>query len=249
MITRLNSNSINATVTYTPLPNNKTPDLNTCLLLHLDEIPFKDSSVYEWSINNYGSPQLTTSYGNPFNVNGKSLYLNGSSSIYINSARFPNLNIDKSFTFEFFIYTVGTNLSNDVVFSRYSDGKGYRFGYVTGSNWGIYSQGNRTDDPINVNVQFPYNSISTGKWHHIACSRFADTFYIFVDGDLKQSYTYNDNRVHSMLTYGSNFVIGGLTTNSYNINCYLSEFRISSLCRYNSNFTPPTEPFSPYVEG
>ena len=75
-------------------------------------------------------------------------------------------------------------------------------------------------------------------WVHFAFVRSGDTFYIFVNGDLKaqktQTITINDGTGDFRIGYEMNNGLRG----------YLDEFRLSNTARWTNNFTPPTSAYS-----
>jgi len=78
-------------------------------------------------------------------------------------------------------------------------------------------------------------------WYHIAVVRNGTSIKYFLDGNEELNYTQSTPKDYS-LNY--TYPIGinqGLTIQS--LYGYLDEFRISTVARYTSNFTPPTAPF------
>lgn len=77
--------------------------------------------------------------------------------------------------------------------------------------------------------------MSTNNWHHVAVTRQANTFRIFIDGITQGTVT------NSSLYLGNKFfeIAGG---DEYNgLNTQLDDLRITrSVARYIGNFTPPT---------
>lgn len=73
-------------------------------------------------------------------------------------------------------------------------------------------------------------TLSTGVFYHLAVSRLNGMVRIFINGVLK-----------GQKSMGQNISRTGFTTGD-GARFVLDEFRISDICRYDSNFTPPTEP-------
>lgn len=86
----------------------------------------------------------------------------------------------------------------------------------------------------NSNVQSITSSLD---FRHIAICRKNNTDYsFFVNGDKVV-----DTSPTAIYDF-QNSIVFGVTAS---INVYLAELRISNICRYTSNFTPPTAPFAP----
>jgi hypothetical protein len=96
---------------------------------------------------------------------------------------------------------------------------------------------------FNGSARFTGNlTVPINQWSHIAITRSGATWRAFVDGTLDSG----------TLSNAYNFTGGGCTigapvdisTNSYALNGYLDDFRITkSIARYTATFIPPTEPF------
>ena len=101
-------------------------------------------------------------------------------------------------------------------------------------------------DPASGTNAIPAADIPLNTWNHIAFTKTANTGRIFLNGILKQTYTYVTSKGYIGLPYvDSNFVIGSTYWNgTYFLKGYIDELRISDVCRYTEDFTPPTEPFS-----
>jgi hypothetical protein len=84
---------------------------------------------------------------------------------------------------------------------------------------------------------------STGIWYHMAVVRSGNTWYLFQNGTLLTSNTdsatipnYTGPLIISMWpNYGNIFYVDG----------WMKELRFSNTARWTSNFTPPTQPYSP----
>jgi hypothetical protein len=106
---------------------------------------------------------------------------------------------------------------------------------------------------INATTLFYYangnNRITGGvvpdsQWVHIALSRSGTSTKLFMNG-LQTGATYTDtlNYINSPARIGDRND-GAIPTAS--LNGYIDDFRITKVCRYTSNFTPPTAPFPNY---
>ena len=213
-----------------------TGDIHTLLLMHFDESISKDNSIYNNIAYTYGNPTLSTAkkkFGN------SSLYLDGSSNIYISKKNFPNT-IGYNFTIEFWAYF--TNLTTSYVFSKY-DSSGYGiYMLLSSSNLFFSSSGAQA----NGTIMIASSEITLNTWTHIAFAKAATTGKVFFNGTLKATKTYTTSSGYSGLPFVANpFVIGSRDWNGYSyFTGYIDELRISDVCRYTEDFTPPTEPFS-----
>ena len=99
-----------------------------------------------------------------------------------------------------------------------------------------------------VNVDHEWTP-SLGTWYHIALVRSSDTLYLFIDGQLGDSW---DVTGLDVLDSTELFTIGGMyaVPESESIPYYflegnIDEFRFSSgIARWTSNFTPETGPYT-----
>lgn len=215
-------------------------DLNTLLLLHLDN-NINDYSVYNWNIQEHNN---ITFDPNIKKFGSSSLHLENNASLTINSRLFPPLR-GFLWTFEFFIY-----IDNLPSTDQYLLGVNSKRFYMTissrqlkwfGYNW---SCGFQLNNPLN-------KGLTLNQWHHIAFSFRSGDIYLWIDGDRK-SY----NRASSDNSWGwylSNQLITiGAPSYDATANCFngwLSEFRLQNNFVYPFSFKPPTEPFSPYLKG
>lgn len=100
------------------------------------------------------------------------------------------------------------------------------------------------------NLTFSIPKASSGliqnQFNHIAVCKNKNNVYLFVNGN-KISQTKHKTIIlpNAYFTIGGrqNYGDGGSTGNIDTYN-RVDEVRISDVCRYTSNFTPPTEPFS-----
>lgn len=89
-------------------------------------------------------------------------------------------------------------------------------------------------------------NLATGTWYHIAVVRNGSNWRVYVNGTV-------DIEVTSSITCadGTNvFSIGSKATSGVIGPCSIDEFRFSlGIARWTANFTPPTAPYAPLVEG
>ena len=82
------------------------------------------------------------------------------------------------------------------------------------------------------------SSVSLDTWHHVAYTRNENRWYTFLDG--VKITNGSANPCPPLLWTGTYFRIGGTMGGT---TAYIDEFRISDICRYTEDFTPPTAPF------
>jgi len=114
------------------------------------------------------------------------------------------------------------------------------------------SGANQIAPAININTsgQILYNmngvtritasGVPTRTWWHFACSRSAGNLRIFINGT-QSGGTFSDSSNYTF----SQLIIGSLTGGNNNpLDGFIDEFRISRVGRYNTTFTPQTEPYT-----
>lgn len=89
-------------------------------------------------------------------------------------------------------------------------------------------------------------TIPTNTWTHLAMSRFGTSLKVFVNGEVKATFTDTTNYTSAYL------VIGGYYSTSYFFTGYIDDLRITKgVARYTANFTPPSLPnptgYDPYA--
>ncbi len=141
----------------------------------------------------------------------------------------------------------------------------------TGGDWGKYGislAGGRIAFGVDKNFSYQglcgSTQIADDTWHHVAVTRRASDgrLQVYVDGNLDGEaatgptgdLSYRDGR--PLTNNGACpgpcvnepfLVLGGEKHNYqwYTYNGFMDELRLSTVLRYNGNFTPPTAPFSP----
>ena len=224
MISCMNMGAIAAAVKTATVETDPYWSSVSCLL-HGDTLI--DSSSNSLAITNSGVTISTTTkkYGTG------SLYFNGSS--YINITDNAKVELDtKLFTIECWVCTQMT--TNIVLFSKWGPSSGYLM-VLTATDFVLYL-GSYT--PISITHSgFPSNT-----WFHIALSRDSSSYVnLFINGVLQGRGSYaNTNAGNTKpLTLGcNNDGYGSKMTG------YIDDFRFTKgVCRYTSNFTPPSSQF------
>lgn len=206
-------------------------DNYTLSLLHFDESVTKDECENEW--NTVGNPIISSD-----NFKFKnSLYLNGNSYLYSESISY--LVGDSPFTIDFWLNPSIVS-ENRKIFLTYNVNYGTS---GTGTNYWI----GLSLDPskkilLNLygNDHTGINTLEPNTWYHVALTYDKSNLKVYLNGNLEITYSHS-------VKLGGNFVIGfttyGGNSTTY-LKGYIDEFRISNIVRWNSNFTPPTEPYS-----
>lgn len=225
-----------------------TSDSFTSLLLHADGIngstAFIDSSSNLIALNVIGNASLSTAQSK---FGTSSIYFDGSGDYLTATGSLPFNFGTGDFTVEMWVYPLsyGGTTGGATLF-------GTTFGAQTGyslnlgediSNFRIIS--NASGAWANDLTAGTGNGPALNTWTHIAWVRKGASMLLFKDGNLVAA-----GNAYSAYNYGNpnNFaVIGrffdGTTTRDFN--GYIDELRVSKgIARYNTNFTPPTAPFT-----
>ena len=244
------------------------PPAETTLLLHLDsDNNLNDSSIYH-------RPILTCGTGTPTIVTTESkfgngsLYLDGTCGLYVNQTNFYPFQMPE-WTFECFFKPISWNTSTQYAFfgNRYTYHSGTSYEYDCWHRFIYYSPYevfsfqheniSSTSTPLIKSYEFRA-SMPSEQWHHLAVVRnsldpnYSEQYYL--DG---VALSVNTTAVPSMYNSQRDISIfhnipAAMGLMCYNAQtefnrftpCYVNEIRFSSVCRYSTNFTPPTEPFS-----
>ncbi len=209
------------------------PDTDTRLLLHLDG-GLTDASMYAHSMSQSGpgfSYSATAKFGLALQT------VNGSASD-ISTPASPNLNFGTGdFTIDFW-YRFQSGQSGSQ--RRFSIGN---LGGTTGIYFTIASQaGNNFFNVRRNNADQIISSVNILKpvqtWMHVAIVRSAGTFTLFVDGvsSATGAYAGNVNSTGGCKLW-ERIIDSGMTA-------LWDEFRISSVARWTSDFTPPNAPYA-----
>lgn len=124
--------------------------------------------------------------------------------------------------------------THDIFLSRYSN-----LYWSLYNNAGTYEIRFYQGSPA-VSVIKTWSGIASGTWYHIAISRDSSGDYrVFIDGSQIGSTTNDTSDI-----YNSTAVLEiGTFNNAQNFYGSMDEFRISTVARYTSNFTPQTTQF------
>ena len=88
----------------------------------------------------------------------------------------------------------------------------------------------------------PIGTVTQDAWHHLAVTRDGDLFRLFIDGVLYSSATLTDYNITA-----DTITIGANSADSEAFSGYIDDLRVTKgVCRYATNFTPPSSPFTTY---
>lgn len=208
------------------------PDPDTRLLLHLDG-DLTDASMYAHPMSQTG-PGFSYSATAMF---GQALQTVNGNLAYISTPASPNLNFGTGdFTIDFWYqFTSGTTSSNrlfSIGASTQSTRLYFRVSSAPSSTYISVGRGSST-----AILGPPAIPTLSGTWRHVAIVRSAGVVTIYVDGVAIGSATYT-GAVNS--TGGCSF----WERTGENMTALWDEFRVSSVARWTSDFTPPSAPYA-----
>jgi hypothetical protein len=212
-------------------------DSYTKLMLHMNgtdgSTTFTDSSLSPHTMTAYGNAQISTSQYKFGGASGRCY--NGVS--YLTTPSNSDFAYDADFTVDFWCYIPNQPEDYYIIMANQTSG---------GLSIGVHSSYGFFMGRSLIDIQLHGTSpISTGAWHHCAVVRSGTTVKIFTDGTQTASGTITTSYNQGILVIG---VDGNLIDFPYV--GWLDEFRISKgIARWTSNFTPPTEEYTPPPTG
>lgn len=210
------------------------PDEHTMLLLHFDG-SLRDEVTGKYCTNHNATFSDGGKYGKALDVNnGGYVSLEGLSNYYPGNS---------DFTVDFWIKVRGNNSYYPAIFgSNYRSDNGFliltRHKDDNPNSWWIAST---TPEAEVFNKAIKSTTLSANNTDtHFAMTRKNGTFYLWLNGILnatKVSY-FNITCPINKMTIG-NFIVDNASWS----NALISEFRVSNIARWTSDFTPPIKPF------
>ena len=216
------------------------------LLLHGDDL--LDSSVNPKTLTAYGDAAVSTAQSK---FNGASLAFDGTGD-FISTNTSADLRMGTAeFTIEFWFYPTST--ANDQYILTSATGTqswstmGFTF-FTTGTG---KIQCNSSGGGGAKGVTGPStNTFTVNAWNHVAAVKdvAAGRYYLYLNGVRNDGLTisFSGNQLEPF-TADPYVTAGGFGTGwnfESRFNGYIDDIRITKgVCRYTSNFTPPTQPF------
>ena len=188
-------------------------DVNTKVLMHMNESTFKDEVGH--IVTKIGSPILDTTIKK---------FKEGSARLGTRDCLNVSYGDTDYKTIDFWFNLVSSTQTFNFLFT------------LTGSYFGVFTNPSRK-------LSTWYGSSGTlgttvldlGTWYHCAVTIDGNAIKVYLNGNLEISATYSLPRAVGMLR------INGWTDNSnWLANCYIDEFRVSNIIRWTTNFTPNT---------
>jgi len=230
-------------------------DANTMLLIESNSssngsTTFIDSSNYKNTISLVGTTSHSISqalYGSSaiyFDGTGDSLVVTNNSNINLEA---------NSFTLELFVYfnTIpGTGAYATLCTKRISSTSDMAYSIFYGGTEGLFFEFSSTGTSTTT-VFTSTNTLSAGKWYHIAVCRNATELKLFIDGAQKGT-TYT---IGSTVIYNSTQPLRiGAENSLYCLNGFIDKFRLSKgIARYTSSFqsfnVPTASAFTTFTTG
>jgi hypothetical protein len=205
------------------------------LLLHCDgadgSTTFADSSASGHTLNVSGNLQIDTDQAK---FGGASALLDGSVDYMQVSAAHADFEFGTGdFTIEMW---VRFNATHQQVLCDYSS---TNFSYIAITP----STGNvRVDSGGSVRINAGTTAFSTGQWYHLALTRNGGTWTLWRDGVQYVQTTGHTTQIFGSASFA--YRIGARGNGSNTVSGHLDDVRVTKgVCRYTSNFTPPTAAF------
>lgn len=208
-------------------------DANTQLMLHLNN-NITDSAQNNYTITNTGSvtfantsPAFAGTFYGVFNT-GQALSHSGGICSNINGT--SNFTVDLQINPTSItgtnegLFVCETSIINSAILYLNSDGSVQFLEQESGI--------------VQINFTTPPAVVTTGSWQHIMLVRNGNNFSIYVGGVSKISATSS----HSIASF-TTWLIGFFSGSTNPIVGNVEEYRVSSIARETSNFTPPSLPY------
>ena len=223
-------------------------DYNVILLLHGNgangSTTIVDSSVYNTTFTNTGTPQVTLSTTQSY-FGGSCLYFSGGTTTVLKTATGSLYSFGASdFTIECWAYFTSLASAGRL----FGNGQG---SYVAGV-WQINIRASTNFEFATYNgvcdVYYTGTTISTNTWYHLAVCRSGNTLYVWVNGNGTSGAI--SGSIDSQFGSNNLLCIGGDNFGDANMTGYLDEVCITKgLAKYTSAFQVPTAPYKPYLNG
>lgn len=207
---------------------------NVVLLMHFEaangSTTFIDSSLANRTFTANGNAQISTTEKK---VGTSSMAVDGSGDYIITNSASEDFNFGTStdFTIEGWVYVISGGSSGTSSNWFTTTSRSYYFGLYLG----YIAIGNGV---TNISLSYINFAPYLDKWTYVTHSRSGANNYIFLNGVLQQTASNASLGSNDSLNIGRDPYFGPL------MNGYIDDVRITKgVCRYTTNFTPPTAAF------
>lgn len=217
-------------------------DQYTKLMLHFNgangSTVFLDSSLSPKTVTQYGNAQISTAQS----------VFGGASGLFGGAGSYITLPDSTDWNFVNGDFTVDMRIRlNDVTSLQrilgQTEAANRYWSFNSGKDGvGQYLEIGMTDTSGYKGHAYGYTNLNTNTWYHIAFVRHNSVFLIFVNGVSIPVTTATP--LSSMGDVNSCLYIGQRGSGIEYLNGYIDELRISSIARWASNFTPPTQEYA-----
>ncbi len=217
----------------------ETHDANTKLMLHCDDSgsDFADESASSHTIDPQTPPNNVSHSVTQKKFGTSCGWFDGDDFMTIPDHADWDFSADDIMTFDCWIKIVNTPGGVDYILHHETDANNNMFIRYTNVyivEFGVTSGG------VEDKVASQPLAMREGQWHHLACVSDGTNRYIFVDG-------VSEATAAISLSYanytGANLYLGGDTSETYFVQAYIDEIRISNVARWTEDFPPPTEAY------
>jgi hypothetical protein len=166
----------------------------------------------------------------------------------------PDYNCSGDFTIDFWAATTsisgsitGPFVCKTTATSGVGASASYNF-WQGGAGLGLYMSSNGTTNDIANGVVITSAGIAASTYFHVALVRSGNTYYVFFNGALTNSWSSTLSPFASSAPPQVGQAFGGDGA-AYYLNCWIDELRFSNVARWTASFTPPHAPYYGLLNG
>jgi hypothetical protein len=168
-----------------------------------------------------------------------SYYSASAATTYLSVADSTDWILTEDWSFDCWVYLASVT-QNLTLFAQVGGGKYQALDFTSGGTLLFYDWNGSSQ----INSWNCTHGMSINTWTHIFIGRATNTPYMAIGGTQK---TVTASKVGTHFDVASVLGIGGY---NYGFNGYIDEVRLSKgICRWTSNFTPPTAEYAPAATG